>query len=142
MNGDYDDIIHLPHPVSTKHPRMSAHDRAAQFSPFAALTGYSDAIRRVNLKTDRKIDLTDEEERAINATLHDLLDAASEQPSISAVCFEPNGSEEGGTYVALEGFVKRVDVFDQSILLTDGRHIPFKSIFELKYNRTQKRIDT
>ena len=142
MNGDYDDILHLPHPFSTKHPRMSAHDRAAQFSPFAALTGYGDVIRRADLKTDRKIDLTDEEERAINAALHDLLDAASEQPSISAVCFEPNGSEEGGTYVALEGFVQKVDVFDQSLLLTDGRRIPFQSIYELKYSRTQKQIDT
>ena len=78
MNGDYGDILYLPHPVSTKHPRMSAYDRAAQFSPFAALTGYGDVIRRANLKTDRKIDLTDEEERAINAALHDLLDAAGE----------------------------------------------------------------
>ena len=55
MNGDYDDIIHLPHPVSTKHPRMSAHDRAAQFSPFAALTGYSDAIQETLRQTEQRL---------------------------------------------------------------------------------------
>ncbi len=115
---------------------------AAQFSPFAALTGYGEVIRRASLKTDRRIDLTDEEERAINATLRDLLDAASGQPLISAVCFEPDGSREGGTYVALEGSVKAVDVFDQSILFTDGRRIPFKSTSELKHSRAQKRADT
>ena len=104
--------------------------------------GYGDVIRRASLKTDRRIDLTDEEERAINATLRDLLDAASGQPLISAVCFEPDGSREGGTYVALEGSVKAVDVFDQSILFTDGRRIPFKSTSELKHSRAQKRADT
>lgn len=115
---------------------------AAQFSPFAALTGYGEVIRRASLKTDRRIGLTDEEERAINATLRDLLDAASEQPLISAVCFKPDGSREGGTYVALEGSVKAVDVFDQSILFTDARRIPFKSTSELKHSRAQKRADT
>lgn len=142
MSDNYDDIINLSRHVSARHPHMSAHDRAAQFSPFAALTGYDDIIRRASLKADRKIELTDEEKEAINATLHHLLNIAVEHPLISLICFEANDNQEGGTYVAIEGFVKRVDVSDQSILFTDGRRIPFECIFELECNRTQKWVDT
>ena len=92
----YSDIIDLPHHVSTKHPHMSPEDRAAQFSPFAALTGYDDAIRETGRLTERRVELDDEELARLDEKFHILQEHLEEQPVVRFTYFKPDMRKEGG----------------------------------------------
>ena len=122
MSG-YDDILHLPHHVSRKHPPMSIINRAAQFSPFAALTGYDSAIHESARKTDRLIALGEDEMAEINEKLRLLKDVEAEHPAATFVYFVPDERKEGGKYVSLTAQVKRIDEFNRVVWLTDGQSI-------------------
>ena len=87
MNGKYDDIINLPRPESGKHPRMSLHDRAAQFSPFAALTGHSAAIDETARLTDRKLSLNEERQAELNRMWQYLMEKVKERPRLKITYF-------------------------------------------------------
>ena len=123
--GAYDDIIDLPRPTSAKHPRMSMADRAAQFSPFQALTGHGTAIRETARSTDRKIELTEEEKAVLDEKLRLLSDTGGEAVF---TCFWPDERKDGGTYVTAVGRIKRLDLAERRIVLTDGAVIPVEDI--------------
>lgn len=130
MNS-YDDIIDLPHHVSQKHPRMSMLNRAAQFSPFASLTGYDAAIRESARLTERKIELDEDAKAEISEKLRYLKDVEAEQPLATFTYFVPDARKDGGEYVSLTAQVKRLDEFSQMVLLMDGRSIPIDDILEV-----------
>ena len=124
----YDDIIHQPHHVSRKHPRMTLLNRAAQFAPFAALTGYEEMVAESARLTDRRIELDEDTIRQLNERLHVVMEAAGEQPEITVFVFEPDKKKEGGSYRTLTGKVRRIDDVNREIILTDRTVIPIGRI--------------
>ena len=127
--GAYDDIINLPHPNSAKHPRMSMTDRAAQFSPFAALTGHGAAIEETARLTDRRIELTEEEKTVRDEKLRLLLETGGEG---MITYFLPDERKDGGAYVAKLGTIKKIDPLEGRVILTDRTAIPIKDILEIE----------
>lgn len=129
---EYDDILYLPHPVSRRHPQMPLSDRAAQFAPFAALTGHEDAVRETARLTDSRVELTEEQREALDQRLALLLQAMRENPGLEAeitfTCFRPDEKKDGGAYVSVSGQVKRVDGYRRVILLKDGTSLPMDEI--------------
>ena len=128
----YDDIINLPHHVSITHPHMSRLDRAAQFSPFAALTGYDAAIKETARLTDRKVELGESELEELNQTLLELSDRISQQPQAMITYFEPDKRKEGGVYITVSKEIKRIDEIEQAICFTDGSKISLSNIFSIE----------
>ena len=131
MNGQYDDIIHLPHHVSKTRPQMSMTDRAAQFSPFSALTGYDETIHETARLTDKEIIMTDEALSILNLKFNVLLDKLSEKPEISITYFEPDTKKSGGEYVTVNGVIKKIDELQRVLILTDQRKIPMNNILNI-----------
>ena len=131
MTGPYDDILHLPHPVSRKHPRMAVADRAAQFSPFAALTGYDDAVREAARLTDRRLELDEYEQQALNDRLQQILSRLPKQPVVRITYFRPDSCKESGAYVTVSGVIKRLDTVEREIRLVDGTRIPIEDIWDI-----------
>lgn len=130
MSEAYEDIIHLPHHVSERHQQMSMTARAAQFAPFAALTGHDAAIREASRETDewtRDESVLDELDR----TLSLLRDGAGLSVEVRITCFIPDGRKTGGRFTTLCGRVKAVDDVGRQILLSDGQAIPFCSITDI-----------
>ena len=127
--GAYDDIINLPRPTSARHPRMPMADRAAQFSPFAALVGHGAAIRETARLTDRRIELTEEEKAVLDEKLCLLLDTGGEAVF---TYYLPDEKKDGGTYVTAAGSVKRLDRLERRVILTDGAAIPVEDILEIE----------
>lgn len=128
----YDDIIDLPHHVSSKRSRMSNYDRAAQFSPFAALTGYDGVIAETARLTDTQIELDEGGKELLDKKLRELLDAIDEQPRAVFTCYQPDERKLGGAYVTLSGQVKKIDAVARCILLTDGRVISIDRIYGIE----------
>jgi hypothetical protein len=126
----YDDIIDLPHPVSGKRAGMPLTDRAAQFAPFAALTGYEDVLEETARLTDTPALLTESSRQVINDRLMQL--ASQKTPWIRVTFFVPDIRKAGGEYVTVTGQVKRVDGDAGHLLLTDGRQIPLSAIYRLE----------
>lgn len=131
MTGPYDDILHLPHPVSRKHPRMAVTDRAAQFSPFAALTGYDDAVREAARLTDRRLELDEYEQQALNDRLQQILGRLPKQPVVRITYFRPDSCKKGGAYVTVNGIIKRLDTVEREIRMVDGTRIPLEDIWDI-----------
>lgn len=128
----YDDILHLPRPVSEKRARMSMIDRGAQFSPFAALVGYDAAIAETARLTEIQIELTDSAKAAVNEQLRLLAERVRTCPWVTVTWFLPDERKSGGVYVTLTERVKKVDVYREMLVLADGREIPFGSIYEIE----------
>ncbi len=127
----YDDIIHLPHHVSSKHPRMSLMNRAAQFSPFAALTGHSAAIQETARLTDAFIELNEDQKEQLDEQLQKLRGELSRNPEAEITYFQPDQRKSGGTYVTVRGTVKKIDEYRRRILLMDGTMIPMEMLFSI-----------
>ena len=131
-SSKYKDIIDLPHHQSLRRPRMAMIDRAAQFSPFAALTGHNDAIIETARLTDRKIELDEGTKSIINEKIQMISDFLFEKPTVTLTHFEPDIKKEGGTYLNTTGTVKRIDEFKREIILTDGRIILIEHIYDIE----------
>lgn len=131
MMGPYDDIIDLPHHVSASRPRMSALDRAAQFSPFAALTGFGDAVRETARLTDERVDLDEDAKAALNARLLMIQEQLDDQPQVSITYFKPDDKKSGGAYITAEGCVKTIDAYERTVVLKDGTRIPVNDIIKI-----------
>ena len=131
MNRNYDDIIGLPHPEPQTHPRMSLHDRAAQFSPFAALTGHSAAIAETGRLTDQRTELDEYEMTRVDAELQRLQELLPGRPTASITYFVQDERKAGGAYQMIHGTVKRIDAVNGVLLLTDQRTIPITDIFDV-----------
>ena len=132
MSGKYDDIIDLPHPTSQNHPRMSLYDRAAQFSPFVALTGHSAAIAETGRLTDRRVELDEYEMARVDAELQRLQELLPGGPTASITYFVPDERKNGGSYQTVTGEVKRIDAVTGVIQMTDRREIPIEDVFSIK----------
>ena len=130
--GVYDDIIDLPHPTSSKHPRMPMIDRAAQFQPFRALTGYEDAVRETARLTDRRIELTEEEKARLDAALQRLMDSISSRPQVSVTWFQPDKRKAGGAYVTTTGRLKKIDDLEGVLILLGGERIVIEDILDIQ----------
>ena len=134
MSGKYDDIIDLPHPTSQNHPRMSLHDRAAQFSPFAALTGLDAALRETARLTDQRITLDEYEQAALDETLQTVRDALTkkEHPTVEVCYFVPDTRKPGGAYCTVTGVVKKMAEFEGLLIMADGTEVPMGEISVLE----------
>lgn len=129
MSFPYEDIISLPHPVSCRHARMTDADRAAQFSPFAALNGHSAAIDETARLTDCQAELAPDEQEILNKQLLKLAARLSERPVVSVTCFVPDERKPGGAYTVLTGVVKKIDAVEQALIWEDGRRTDLKNVY-------------
>ena len=125
----YEDIIHLSRPVSTKHPPMSRENRAAQFSPFAALTGFEGAIKETARVTGEKIELDETQKNRLDEKLKVLL--WKKTPALFTY-FQKDEQKEGGVYVTVSGIVKKTDAYTHKIVLEDGTGICVEDILEIE----------
>ena len=132
MSGKYDDIINLPHHVSKNRPQMSMSNRAAQFSPFAALTGFEDTINETARLTDEKINLSKDEKEMLDRWQQFLIEKLSEHPSLTVIYFVPDEKKDGGAYVTVSGNLKKIDTFERWLQFTDGTKIPLDDILEIE----------
>ena len=133
MNNRYDEIMGLPHHVSKTRPQMPMSDRAAQFAPFAALTGYDSAIKETGRLTDERIELDEEALTALDRKYQLLMDTLDDAPEVTITYFQPDERKAGGQYVSATGTVKKVDTFGRRILLQDGTRIPLDSVYDLRF---------
>ena len=129
MRGPYDDIIDLPHPMSQKHPRMSMHDRAAQFSPFAALTGHGAAIAETERETAAWTDLEEDEREHLNRQLCILRDRLEE----AITYFVPDSRKAGGAYVTIRGVARKMDLREQVIQMADRSRVPIAQMRSIEF---------
>lgn len=132
MTDSYDDIINLPHHVSKSHAPMSMMNRAAQFAPFAALTGHSAAIEETARLTDEQQELAEEDSDALNQKMVYLREVINEHPTITITYFEPDKKKAGGKYKSIEGQLKNIDDYNQSIVLKSGEVIFLQSILDIQ----------
>ena len=129
--GKYDDIIHLTHHVSSTRPHMPMTDRAAQFMPFRALTGFEDAVRETSRHTDERIGLTEDEEALLDMRLQKLADEISNQPKMTLTYFRPDKKKAGGAYICVTGQLKKIDDHEGYLILTGGERILIEDILEI-----------
>ena len=130
--GEYDDLIYLPHPVSRKHPPMSAMDRAAQFSPFSALTGYEAVLREAGRLTDSRAELSEYSRDILDQKQKILLDAAPTYPEITVTYFIPDRRKQGGAYGTLKGNLKKIDLARRVIILLDGTEVSLDDVADIQ----------
>lgn len=142
MKNPYEDIIHLPHPTSKNHPRMSIHDRAAQFSPFAALTGHAAAIAETARLTDRKMELDEDTRAELDRRQAILLEHIDQQPEVTVTWFQPDERKEGGAYVTTAERLKKIDQVERVLVLTDGTRIPLEDVAALESDCFQGTMQT
>lgn len=128
----YDDIINLPHPTSARHPRMTLKDRAAQFAPFAALTGHEAAIKETTRLTVEKEILSDEVIAILNEKLNIIAENLGTDQTVQITYFVPDEKKAGGAYVTYSGIVKKIDLYEHMLIMTDGTGIPIGQISEIE----------
>lgn len=132
ISHKYDDIINLPHHVSKKHPQMSLHDRAAQFSPFAALTGHKAAINETARLTDEKQILSEDVIAKLNEQLNLIKENIGTNPIVTTTYFVPDDRKSGGAYISNTGVVKKINEYNHTVVLTDKTVIPIEQISEMQ----------
>lgn len=125
---NYDDIIMLPHHVSFVHPAMPVSDRAAQFMPFAALTGYGEAIDETGRLTEERLELDEDEASALDERLRLIRERAAGHPEISVTYFRPDARKAGGAYVTVTGRIKKIDEYEKSLVMEDKTRIPLREV--------------
>ncbi len=134
MKKNYDDIISLPHPTSPTHPRMSLLNRAAQFAPFAALTGFEEAILETARPTQEKIEISETSRAVIDAALHEVMERnkAYEAPLATLTYFRPDDRKEGGMYETINARIRRVDPVTRKLFLAGGDELDVESLYSVE----------
>lgn len=127
----YDDIIKLPHQVSKRHPQMSIMARSAQFAPFAALSGYDEAVKETARLTDKRLEIDDGLKSILNNKLQYILENININPEIIFTYFVYDRKKTGGKYIEKIGIVKKIDLIEKYILLTDKSKIPIEEIIDI-----------
>ncbi len=130
--SNYDDIINLPHHVSATRPHMSSVDRAAQFSPFAALVGYDATILETARLTDEEIELSPDQIEALDARIQTVSQAMDTRPLITVTYFIPDELKSGGAYIDHTGNVKAIDTYSKTMTFTDGTKVPVGRIISIE----------
>ena len=128
----YADIIDLPHHQSDTRPKMSNYDRAAQFSPFAALTGHADSIKETARLTDEYSEPSEEMKAIMNEKILFLMEQLENQPEITITFFKPDEKKQGGAYITITGVVKKIKTYERQIQMTTGDLIPIDMIFGIE----------
>lgn len=131
MSSKYDDIINLPHHISNKHPQMALEARAAQFAPFAALTGYDDAVKETARLTNERIELDDEAKNILDNKIQMIKEQIKTRSTATFTYFIPDLKKDGGKYVNVTGIVRKIDEYRQVIVLEDKTEIPINEIVEI-----------
>ena len=131
MSGKYDDIIDLPHKKSDRRPHMPNLQRAAQFSPFAALTGHSDAIRETARLTEKRIDLDEDSKERLSERLQLLIEERDAEHEVTITYFLADEKKDGGKYVEVTGAVKKIDEYTKTVLMCDGTRIPMDDVIDI-----------
>ena len=129
-NSKYDSIMNLPHHVSKTRPQMPMSDRAAQFAPFAALTGYDSAIRETGRLTDERIELDEEALTALD------MKAIDEEPEASVTYFKPDQRKDGGAYLTETGKIGKIDEYQRLVIMRSGVRIPMDDILQIDFDRS------
>lgn len=127
-DSNYDDIINLPHHISSVHPQMSRESRAAQFAPFSALSGYSDSIKEVSRLTDNRIEIDEGLKQVLNSRLKMIIQNIKDRPLVTFTYFVYDSKKEGGKYISVTEKVKKVDTTMGYVLLADKSEIPINEI--------------
>ena len=135
-NHRYDDIINLPNPTSKKHPRMSLYDRAAQFSPFAALTGFEASIDESIRRTEAWIDMDEDRKAELDLAFQELTANLHLSPVVSITYFIKDERKEGGSYKTIDCVVKKIDTYERTLILSDGTRIPIDYVVDLSCEPT------
>ena len=133
MKEDYFDIINLPHHVSRNHPQMPMEARAAQFAPFAALTGYDAVIHETARLTDKQVELEEYDNDRLNRIFSELIDSLEKHPMVTVSYFKPDEHKAGGAYMTVSGKLKKIDTYEQIMKMEDGTVIPIGSIMDLQF---------
>ena len=131
--ADYEDIIHLPHHVSSVHPHMPVSDRAAQFAPFAALTGYGDVIKETARQTDAKPELSEDEKEILDYKIQLACGLSGEKPGVRITYFVPDEKKSGGAYHTAEGRIRRINSDTEQLILEDRMQIDLDCIVAVSY---------
>lgn len=132
MKGKYDDIMDLPHHVSGRYRHMSRENRAAQFAPFAALTGYEDAVEETARLTDAQAEITEERREWLDTCLNLLEKNIRQRPEVTVTYFQPDHRKAGGAYVTMTGTLRRVDAVQRLLVFADGRTVDLDSVYHLR----------
>lgn len=131
MKRNYDDIINLSRHISDKHPHMSVHDRAAQFAPFAALTGHSEAVSETARYVDQKIDLGEDAIKDIQDALNYIQEHIAESPQVTIIYFVADGRKQGGRYITESSTVKVINDLEQTVYLNSGVTVKYDNVYEI-----------
>lgn len=132
MNPKYEPLLSMHHHVSKIHAQMSAHDRAAQFSPFAALTGYEGVLQETGRVTEPRVDLTEEEKAVLDRRLRWLAEQGNSHPAVSITYFVKDARKEGGAYLTHSGKIRKIQEYERLLVLEDGIQIPIDDILMLE----------
>ena len=127
----YEDILYLEHPTSKKHPRMSMLDRAAQFSPFAALTGYEATIKETGRLTNQKIELSDDEKQKLDTTLNHIQSQLPNSPLVEIIYFKPDIYKTGGSYLTIVDTIKKIDTHHRVLITSNKEMLEFDDILSI-----------
>lgn len=128
----YADIINLPHHELTTRQRMPIINRAASFSPFAALTGYDDAVKETARLTDQRLELDEGAKEILNDKLRIAVEKADQEPEIKVTYFLPDKKKDGGAYITIKAVIKRIDEYERLVVFTDKSTIPIDDIYEIE----------
>ena len=131
----YEDIVNLPRHISKVHPQATMADRAARFSPFAAISGYEDMVKEAARVTEERIDITDATKELLNEKLNMIIEFLDEEPEVTITYFEPDKKKSGGAYVNITGVVKRIDEYEHLVIMTDGKKICIEDIYAIGSDR-------
>ena len=127
----YEDIINLPHHISSKHPQMSLEERSAQFAPFAALTGYEDCVEETARLTDERIDMSEDIKEILNEKIRKIIKIIDKNPKIKLTYFIPDNKKNGGKYMTIEGKIKKIDEINQELILINGKKIKINDVIDI-----------
>lgn len=128
----YEDIVNLPRHISKIHPQATMADRAARFSPFAAISGYDDMVKEAARVTEERIDITDATKELLNEKLNMIIEFLDEEPEVTITYFEPDKKKDGGAYMSITGIVKRIDEYERIVLMIDEKKIKIDEIYAIE----------
>ena len=128
----YEDIVNLPRHISKVHPQATMADRAARFSPFAAISGYEDMVKEAARVTEERIDITDATKELLNEKLNMIIEFLDEEPEVAITYFEPDKKKDGGAYISITGTVKRIDEYERIVLMRDDKKIRIDEIYAIE----------
>lgn len=127
----YDDIIGLERPVSSSHPPMDRSKRAAQFSPFSALSGYEDVVQETGRRTEDKRELNEDAKRLLDQKLQMILSMPPIERNVTITYFFPDEKKQGGRYITISGLLKKIDSYEKCLVLQNDQRIFIEDIVEL-----------